>query len=58
MPSSHTHTHTHTRTHQMYAQRYGTVPIVHATGGLKDSVEQYEPGQMGGASVSFSQERT
>ena len=27
---------------QMYAQRYGTIPIVHATGGLKDSVEQYE----------------
>ena len=25
---------------QMYAQRYGTIPIVHATGGLKDSVEQ------------------
>jgi len=35
---------------QMYAQRYGTVPIVHATGGLKDSVEQYEPGAMGGES--------
>jgi len=27
---------------QMYAQRYGTIPIVHATGGLKDSVDQYE----------------
>jgi len=28
---------------QMYAQRYGTVPVVHATGGLKDSVVQYNP---------------
>merc|ERR1719224_238786 len=28
---------------QMYAQRYGTVPVVHATGGLKDSVDQYDP---------------
>jgi len=28
---------------QMYAQRYGTVPVVHATGGLKDSVVQYDP---------------
>eukprot|EP00960_Hanusia_phi_P010242 299237-Hanusia_phi.AAC.1 len=27
---------------QMYAQRYGTIPIVHATGGLKDSVQQFE----------------
>jgi len=27
----------------MYAQRYGTVPVVHATGGLKDSVVQYDP---------------
>ena len=27
----------------MYAQRYGTVPVVHATGGLKDSVIQYDP---------------
>mmetsp|Transcript_28839 Transcript_28839/g.65344 ORF Transcript_28839/g.65344 Transcript_28839/m.65344 type:complete len:655 (-) Transcript_28839:258-2222(-) len=30
---------------QMYAQRYGTVPVVHATGGLKDSVIQYNPFQ-------------
>ena len=28
---------------QMYAQRYGTIPVVHATGGLKDSVVQYNP---------------
>ena len=28
---------------QMYAQRYGTIPVVHACGGLKDSVTQYNP---------------
>jgi starch synthase len=28
---------------QMYAQRYGTIPVVHATGGLRDSVVQYDP---------------
>ena len=28
---------------QMYSQRYGTIPIVHATGGLKDSVQDYNP---------------
>ena len=35
---------------QMYAQRYGTVPVVHATGGLKDSVEQYVPAGPGAPS--------
>jgi len=28
---------------QMYSQRYGTVPIVHETGGLKDTVQNYTP---------------
>lgn len=28
---------------QMYAMRYGTLPIVHATGGLKDSVASFNP---------------
>lgn len=28
---------------QMYSQRYGTPPIVHATGGLADSVVDYTP---------------
>ncbi|MFQ6093390.1 MAG: glycogen synthase GlgA [bacterium] len=28
---------------QMYSLRYGTIPIVRATGGLDDTVEQYDP---------------
>jgi len=28
---------------QMYSHRYGTVPIVHATGGLRDTVTDYTP---------------
>jgi len=38
---------------QMYAQRYGTIPVVHATGGLKDSVEQYDPFNNAGTGWKF-----
>jgi starch synthase len=39
---------------QMYSQRYGTVPIVHATGGLADSVVNYGLG--GGTGFVFDNE--
>ncbi|MFN8642863.1 MAG: glycogen synthase GlgA [Candidatus Binatia bacterium] len=31
---------------QMYSQRYGTVPIVRATGGLRDTVTDFSPGRL------------
>ena len=37
---------------QMYSMRYGTVPIVRRTGGLKDTVVDY--GETGGYGVCFS----
>ena len=33
---------------QMYSQRYGTLPVVRATGGLDDTVENYDPATGGG----------
>lgn len=38
---------------QMYSMRYGTVPIVHATGGLADTVETVDPGQDAGTGWAF-----
>jgi starch synthase len=38
---------------QMYSLRYGTVPIVRSTGGLVDTVEQYDPKTGGGTGFRF-----
>jgi starch synthase len=37
---------------QMYSQRYGTLPIVHATGGLADSVVDTTPATLAAGSAS------
>ncbi|MEZ5965313.1 MAG: glycogen synthase GlgA [Planctomycetota bacterium] len=38
---------------QMYSLRYGTVPIVRRTGGLADTVQQYEEGRPDGTGFTF-----
>jgi starch synthase len=38
---------------QMYSLRYGTVPIVRHTGGLADSVENYDPVSREGTGIVF-----
>jgi starch synthase len=39
---------------QMYSQRYGTVPVVHATGGLDDTVAPFDATTGGGTGFSFA----
>lgn len=39
---------------QMYALAYGTPPVVHATGGLADTVDNHDPQRGGGNGWSFS----
>jgi starch synthase len=39
---------------QMYSLRYGSVPIVHATGGLDDTIEAYDPASDRGNGFKFT----
>lgn len=43
---------------QMYSLKYGTIPIVRATGGLDDTVEQYEPETGKGTGFKFQDATT
>ena len=38
---------------QLYALRYGSLPVVHATGGLEDTVVQYNQGEGTGTGFKF-----
>jgi starch synthase len=39
---------------QMYALKYGTVPVVRATGGLRDTVTEFDPKTMTGNGFLFT----
>jgi starch synthase len=40
---------------QMYSQRYGTIPVVHDIGGLKDSVQAWSGRKKTGTGFKFAQ---
>jgi starch synthase len=39
---------------QLYCLRYGTIPVVRATGGLDETVQEYDPETKGGTGFKFS----
>ncbi len=43
---------------QMYSLRYGTIPVVRSTGGLKDSVREFDPEQLKGNGFLFESYET
>lgn len=40
---------------QMYSLRYGTVPVVRSTGGLKDTIFEFDPGTLRGNGFLFKE---
>ncbi len=40
---------------QIYSLRYGTVPVVRATGGLDDTIEQFDPQSLKGTGFKFKE---
>lgn len=38
---------------QIYGLRYGTIPVVRATGGLRDTVEEFDPSRRSGTGFTF-----
>ena len=40
---------------QMYSLRYGTIPLVHATGGLADTVQNYDTASGAGTGFAFEE---
>ena len=39
---------------QLYCLRYGTIPVVRATGGLDETVQEYDPQKGPGTGFKFS----